>query len=183
MSVNRLTELIVYITTYVLTLWRTLFAAPPLPDNAINMKTVQREIQSLLPHHAILHIPPPAQLNCRIQHASDGYMIYGVNDVERINSGPVWEARWGWHHYSRQEVRAMRGQLPMVHPIEDAIIWQSDGSPIEAAIGFWVRQWRINETETESTSSSAVMVIGNPVSSVEDSGIEMEILGVAQEMV
>ena len=67
----------------------------------------------------------------------------------------------------------MHGQLPAIHHIEDAIIWQSDGSPIEAAIGFWVRQWRHSVAEMDNTSSS-VMVISHPVSSVDDSGIEME---------
>ena len=77
----------------------------------------------------------------------------------------------------------MCGKLPIVHHIEDAIIWQSDESPIEAAIGFWVRQWRNDQAEMESTTSSATIVIGDPIGSVADSGIEMEVIGDAQEMV
>ena len=76
----------------------------------------------------------------------------------------------------------MCGQLPAIHHIEDAIIWQSDGSPIEAAIGFWVRWWGHSVAETDDTSSS-VMVIGHQVSSMDDSGIEMEEFGAVQEMV
>ena len=77
----------------------------------------------------------------------------------------------------------MCGQLPAVHHIEDAIIWQSDELPIKAAIGFWVRQWWNDQAETESTTSSATIVISDPIGSVVDSGIEMEVIGDAQEMV
>ena len=76
----------------------------------------------------------------------------------------------------------MHSQLPVVRHVEDAIIWQSNGSPVEAAIGFWVRQWRHSVAEMDGTSSS-VMVIGHPVSSEDDSGIEMEEFGAVQEMV
>ena len=183
MSASCLTQIITYITTYVFALWRTLFAMPPSNNNEINLSAVRRQVKPLLPRHATLRIPPPAPLTCRIRHVSDGYMIYGVSDIKRINSGSVWEVQWGWQYYSCQEVRAMCGKLPIVHHIEDAIIWQSDESPIEAAIGFWVRQWRNDQAEMESTTSSATIVIGDPIGSVADSGIEMEVIGDAQEMV
>ena len=109
-------------------------------------------------------------------------MIYGINDIKQINCRPNWEVQWGWSFYSRQEVQAMRSQLPAIHHIEDAIIWQSDGSPIEVVIRFWVRQWEHSAAETDDTLSS-VMVIGHQVSSEDDSGIEMEELGAVQEMV
>ena len=91
MSVNHFTEIIAYITTYILTWWWTLFAVPLSPDNRIDLKAVQYKIQPLLPHHVILHIPPPLPLVCRIHHVSDGYMIYGISDIEQINCRSNWE--------------------------------------------------------------------------------------------
>ena len=76
----------------------------------------------------------------------------------------------------------MHSRLPVVRHVEDAIIWQSNGSPVEAAIGFWVRQWRHRVAEMDDTLSS-VMVISHPGSSVDDSGIEMEQFGAVQKMV
>ena len=76
----------------------------------------------------------------------------------------------------------MHSQLPVVHHVEDAIIWQSNGSPVEAAIGFWVRQWRHSVAEMDGTLSSVVMVISHPVSSVDDSKIEIEESRAVQEM-
>ena len=72
----------------------------------------------------------------------------------------------------------MRGHFPTVHSIEDAIIWQSDGTPIEEAIGFWVRQWRRSIAETVSTANSTILMIGNAEGSSggseDGSGSELE---------
>ena len=61
MAVNFLNQLFYSSISYVLALWQTLFVEPS-PDttyDGIDLDAVEWEVQWLLPHHLVLHIPLP----------------------------------------------------------------------------------------------------------------------------